>query len=97
MQLDTGAITINQENIHDILQRDADIIGHIHLSEPNLVPLGRGSANHVGISNALNSVLPHLIATIEMLETKSESSLVAIEEALNFVTRNYRHSAGEVV
>jgi sugar phosphate isomerase/epimerase len=72
MQLDTGAITINQEDIHTILQRDADIIGHIHLSEPNLLPLGRSTANHADIANALNTVLPQFVATIEMLETKNE-------------------------
>src|SRR5690606_18881336 len=78
MQLDTGAIAINQENIWEILERDADIIGHIHLSEPDLVPLGRNEVNHAEISHALHSTLPHKIATIEMLETKDESALTTI-------------------
>lgn len=95
MQLDTGAITINQENIGDILQRDADIIGHIHLSEPNLVPLGRSDANHVQVAKELHLVLPECIATIEMLEMQTEPSLAAIEEALAFVTHHYREPAGD--
>lgn len=96
MQLDTGAIAINQEDIWEIIERDADIIGHIHLSEPDLVPLGRSEVNHPEISRALHSTLSHKIATIEMLETKQEPSLTTIEEALAFTIRHYRQSAGVV-
>lgn len=97
MQLDTGAIAINQEDIRDILQRDADIIGHIHLSEPELVPPGRSAVNHADIARVLNNALPHHIVTIEMLRTQNEASLVAINEALAFVTHHYRSLPGAAV
>ncbi|QGH61291.1 hypothetical protein [Serratia proteamaculans] len=75
----------------------SDIIGHIHISEPNLIPLGRSATNHVGIASALNDALPHHTITIEMVETQNEAPLIAIGEALDFVTRHYRHSAEAAV
>ncbi|WP_240782936.1 TIM barrel protein [Escherichia sp. E1130] len=90
MQLDTGAIIINKENINDILQQDADIIGHIHLSEPDLAPLGCSGANHTHIANALYHALPNSIATIEMLDPQNKHSLSSIEDALDFAISHYR-------
>lgn len=90
MQLDTGAIIINKENINDILQQDADIIGHIHLSEPDLAPLGCSGANHTHFANALYHALPNSIATIEMLDPKNKHSLSSIEDALDFAISHYR-------
>jgi hypothetical protein len=40
MQLDTGAVTINEENAREVVTRYAHLIGHVHASEPNLVTLG---------------------------------------------------------
>lgn len=90
MQLDTGAIIINKENINDILQQNADIIGHIHLSEPELAPLGYSGANHTHIANALYHALPNSIATIEMLAPQNKHSLSSIEDALDFAISHYR-------
>lgn len=40
MQLDTGALTINGEDPSVILRDFAALIGHVHISEPDLLPLG---------------------------------------------------------
>ncbi|MFT4271260.1 MAG: TIM barrel protein [Pantoea sp.] len=97
MQLDTGAIAINDEDISAIVEHHRDIIGHIHLSEPNLIPLGRSNVDHMLVANALNRSLPDSVATIEMLKTQNESSLAAIEDALAFVTGHYRAVKGAAV
>lgn len=96
MQLDTGAVAINQESIHDIIQQNADIIGHIHLSEANLIPFGRSVVDHKAVTDALHRFLPQRVATIEMLMTQNEPPLVAIEEALAFAIRQYRPQTGAV-
>ncbi len=96
MQLDTGAIAINSENVEQILEGHQNYIGHVHLSEPNLVPLGRSQVHHQHVATQLNRLLPGRVATIEMLTPQNESALSAIEEALAFVTRHYRDAAGEV-
>jgi len=96
MQLDTGAIAINHENITQIIKGNEDIIGHIHLSEPDLIPLGRSQVNHIEVAAALNDLLPQRVATIEMLMTQNENALAAIDGALSFVTKHYRTSSGDV-
>lgn len=90
MQLDTGAITINGENPVTILQNYASLIGHVHASEPELVPLGDGGADHAALTTALRQQLPAHIVTIEMLATKNEPHLLAIERALGVAVKNYQ-------
>lgn len=95
MQLDTGAIAINHENVAQVISVNEDIIGHVHLSEPNLIPLGRSEVNHADVAAVLNRLLPQRIATIEMLVPKNENALTTIDESLSFVTKLYRNSLGD--
>ena len=90
MQLDTGTVTINQENITDIMGLHAGLIGHIHASEPDLVTLGTGGTNHASIAAAVASALPDHVITIEMLSPKDQSALTAIEQALQTTIKHYR-------
>lgn len=96
MQLDTGAIKINQESVAQVIEGYEEKIGHIHLSEPNLAPLGRSDVDHQQVAAQLNHLLPGHVATIEMLTPQGESSLSVIEQALLFVTRYYRDGAGDM-
>jgi sugar phosphate isomerase/epimerase len=89
MQFDTGALTINGENPAEILQDCANLIGHIHASEPNLLPLGDGGADHNKMAAALKQYLPNHVVAIEMLATKDESRLITIERSLMVATRHY--------
>jgi len=96
MQLDTGAIAINGEDVAQVISGNEDIIGHVHLSEPNLIPLGRSAVNHADVAAVLNRMLPQRIATIEMLVSKNENALMVIDESLKFVTEHYRKTPGDV-
>jgi sugar phosphate isomerase/epimerase len=89
MQFDTGALIINNENPVSVLQECASFIGHVHISEPNLVPLGDGNNDHINISNSLKQFLPNQLLTIEMLATKNESHELSIERAVNFAIKYY--------
>lgn len=82
MQFDVGALAINGEDAADVLARHADIVGHVHASEPGLVPLGDGGADHAAAAAALRHHLPHAVVSIEMVATANEPHLVAIERAL---------------
>lgn len=95
MQLDTGALTINGENVVDVLDNFLELIGHIHISEPDLVPIGDGKTDHRAISSALRKYLPSHIMTIEMVATRNESHLSSIERALQTVTSHYRLKESE--
>lgn len=97
MQFDTGALAINGEDPAAVLRDSAGLIGHIHASEPNLVPLGDGETDHSKMAKALLSFLPDHLVAIEMLATPHESHLVSIERALGVATHHYRsNDAGAI-
>lgn len=89
MQLDTGAIAMNGENAESVVARFAHLIGHIHASEPKLVPIGDGNADHSAIASILNRTLPDHIVSIEMVASNSEPHLQAIERAVDAAVRYY--------
>jgi len=94
MQLDTGAVTINEENARDIVTRYAHLIGHVHASEPNLVTLGEGGTNHRAVAEALTELLPQHVVSIEMLAPKSGSAIDAVRRAVGEAVRCYRSDGG---
>ena len=91
MQFDTGALAINGEDPFTVLQDCAALIGHIHASEPNLIPLGDGDTHHSTMMAAIAHYLPEHVVSIEMLATKNEPHLISIERALAVATQNSRH------
>lgn len=90
MQLDTGAITINCEDLTDICKYKL-LIGHVHASEPGLVTLGDGDANHCALGSVLRDWLPDSIVSIEMLPAKTGTNLSAVERAISVAVRHYRN------
>jgi sugar phosphate isomerase/epimerase len=90
MQLDTGALAINGEDAERVLERCAALIGHVHASEPDLVPLGDGRTDHAKVHGALIRHLPEHVVTIEMVATRNESHVASIERALRVAVGAYR-------
>lgn len=93
MQCDTGAMALQQEDPQQVLARHARLIGHVHLSEPDLLPLGDVPATavlHQATHQALQHHLPDAVCSIEMLATKNEPHLRSIERALKAAIRHYR-------
>jgi D-psicose/D-tagatose/L-ribulose 3-epimerase len=93
MQLDIGAITMNGEDVAAVAQHYAPLIGHVHASEPDLVPLGDGAGRHDIAGHAVRLALPDHIVTIEMIATRDEAHLAAMERALGVAVRHYRKAA----
>lgn len=90
MQFDTGALTINQEDPALVLEQSSALIGHVHASEPGLVPLGDGGCDHAAMHAALAAALPRQLVSIEMVATKTEPQLLSIERALKTAIASYR-------
>ena len=90
MQFDTGAMTLTAEDPHEFLRNHADLIGHIHASEPNLVPLGTGSCDHHSMAKAISTYAADKIVTIEMVAPKDQSPIKAISNALEIACKYYR-------
>ena len=93
LQLDTGALSINGEDPLHVVQQCAPLIGHIHASEPDLVPLGDGGVEHDRVAEVLEQYLPNKIVSIEMLATKDEPHEVSIKRALTVAIRGYRNNS----
>lgn len=90
MQLDTGAVTLNHESISQVLADYGTLIGHVHLSEPELAPLGDRGSDHGAFHAAIEAALPRHVLSIEMLATTTEPPLVSVERALAFANAHYR-------
>jgi D-psicose/D-tagatose/L-ribulose 3-epimerase len=93
LQLDTGALTIQRESASDVLAAHAALVGHVHLSEPDLLPLGDGGTDHAAAAAALRAALPAQVLSIEMLATRDEPHLSAIERALRVAQAHYAGAA----
>lgn len=90
LQFDTGTAAINGEQLEDVLARCAAWVGHVHLSEPDLLPLGDGGTDHARMNAALLQHLPGMARTVEMLATTAEPPLAAIDRALAAAVGYYR-------
>lgn len=90
MHLDTGALTINSEDPQQVIRDYADLIGHVHVSEPGLATLGDGKTDHVKVASALKRYLNSQIVSIEMLPAKRELHSMAVERALQVAIKYYR-------
>ena len=90
MQLDTGAIFLNKEPIKLVLDAAQPYIGHIHVSEPNLLTLGASGMDHEYFANHIKNECKLKLVTIEMLASKNVPNLLSIERALKLVTSIYR-------
>ncbi|WP_454907814.1 sugar phosphate isomerase/epimerase family protein [Variovorax gossypii] len=90
MQLDIGAVVINNENPEAVVAECASLIGHIHASEPDLAPLGSRGTDHRRMADVLREHLAESMVCIEMVATADESHLESIGRALKVAVENYR-------
>ncbi|QNA88519.1 sugar phosphate isomerase/epimerase [Massilia sp. Dwa41.01b] len=92
LQFDIGSVTANGEDAADLLVRYRELIGHVHISEPGLQPLGRSAADHAHLGALLRHALPpDMTVSIEMLTPATEDPVAAVRSALGLAVRHYRH------
>nr|WP_181716942.1 TIM barrel protein [Psychrobacter sp.]QJS05458.1 xylose isomerase [Psychrobacter sp.] len=90
MQLDIGAMNINEESPSDIIKIVAPLIHHIHISEPQLAPLNINNTYHRRAAEAIQTYLPNMPMTIEMLTTDTSTTLREIESSIQVVKNIYQ-------
>ena len=88
LQFDSGAFFINRESV-EIVGQVKDLIGHVHISEPNLSALGTADVEHQLLGRELNEFVPGLPRTIEVLTNRSENTLDDIVRSVNIAKCNY--------
>ncbi len=89
MQLDSGSLTLNNEEPFRILEDYGSMVEHIHVSEPDLLPIGDGGCDHTAFAEAVRRRLPDHIVSIEMRAAQNDASLSSVERALELVTNCY--------
>ncbi|WP_236169979.1 sugar phosphate isomerase/epimerase family protein [Pseudomonas parasichuanensis] len=89
MQFDTGALAINGEDPLAVLADCAELIGHVHASEPQLLPLGDGATPHADMAVAIARYLPEHIVTVEMVATAGEAHGQSVARALGIARQHY--------
>lgn len=77
MQLDTGTVITNSED-SALFSEVKDAVGHVHLSEPGLLPLSLAPAEHDSVFRSAAGIAPGTV-TIEML-TKGQGSTAELVE-----------------
>jgi D-psicose/D-tagatose/L-ribulose 3-epimerase len=93
LQLDTGTIFINDEDpgiIHEVEHR----IGHFHISEPSLVPLGTTGVDHLAVATALQGSTYTRWISIEMRAVDDWRG--AVRQAHHLVHSIYREEVGAI-
>ena len=89
LQLDLGSININKENIEKIITFEKDLIGFVHISEPNLMPIGTTGSDHKMYSDVIKKLDINSVISIEMLTSNNNQSINSIKNAILFVKNNY--------
>ena len=95
MQFDSGSLEINGELNFLTVERVWPMIGHVHLSAPNLVPLQLDPSTVNNATNLLRQIGCEKGVTVEMLPDKSFSVLEQIQSAADYVISGFADRLGE--
>lgn len=93
LQIDVGAMALNDEPVAKTIARYAALAGHVHASEPMLATLGDGSSRHEEAAIALSKARPDLVVTVEMAASKTEPHGSAVRRAVALAQRIYGDAA----
>lgn len=93
MQLDVGAMFINNEQPDVIIPKVYHLVGHVHISEPQLASININNEYHQMVAPLLQQYLPEKDITIEMLTSSEKVSLTEIEQSIKFVQNVYSKKA----
>lgn len=88
LQLDTGAIAMNDEPVTETVAEAASWIGHVHASEPKLAVLDN-AALHAEVARALRAARPELGVTIEMAPDTQLAPMEQVARALDVAQSAY--------
>ncbi|MCW8327455.1 sugar phosphate isomerase/epimerase [Photobacterium sp. SDRW27] len=90
MQLDVGAMYINNEDPNIIIPDVCNLVGHIHISEPQLSAINAHNEYHHKVAPLLSQFLPEKDITIEMLTSSETQSSHEINNSIEFVIQTYK-------
>jgi D-psicose/D-tagatose/L-ribulose 3-epimerase len=82
LQLDAGAAACAGEDVDLLLREHGELVGHVHLSRPNLVPLEKDDDILAVFAHAVQGHLPGIPVTIETLPSASADNLASLAQSI---------------
>jgi len=84
LHVDAGTLSINHEDANLMISAYRDLVGYIHICEPDLLPIATRNPIHSELAIALSQWLPHMPLSIEMkaIPIAGLSSIVSAVRAL---------------
>jgi len=89
LHLDSGIMTMNEEDPEEWIPAGAELLEHFHCSEPQLAVIGTGGVDHARFSAALHSIGYEGWVAIEMRSGWSESNVDSVNFALEHASKHY--------
>jgi D-psicose/D-tagatose/L-ribulose 3-epimerase len=89
LHLDSGALTVNQEDYEEAITQGFQLMKHFHISERNLLPIGTTEVDHAKIAAILRKLHYKRWVSIEMLPGNSMQYADQVEAALKMVKTAY--------
>jgi len=86
--LDTGEMAMNSEKLPDVILDHADLIGSVHVSEPDLGDFSNPWPGHLAAASALRSVGYNGILSLEM--KRPSDGLAGVRRAAEFLLSTYQ-------
>jgi D-psicose/D-tagatose/L-ribulose 3-epimerase len=87
LHLDTACTLLAGDNPVAAVAQVADILAHVHVSEPDLGPFSSPRTDHLAVGDALRAVAYNGWCSVEMRRTST--ALVSIQEAAQLAARCY--------
>lgn len=88
LNLDTAVLHCEAADIQRVVYACADLIGHVHVSEPQLMNFANPLVNHQTVANALKSIDYAGCVAIEMSAEKGREA-INLSQALEYVKSAY--------
>ena len=89
LQLDTGSLALTGETDDRTIERAFEFIGHVHVSEPHLAPVGAATVDHQPIAAALKRLGYGGWVSLEMRSRARPSNAETLDAALGHVAGLY--------
>lgn len=93
VQLDTVTVHEAGEDMETLLAGHAGLIGHVHVCERDLLPIGDGDVPHARMADAIRRHLPSQVLCLEMLTPAGESTTAALTRAIAVARQHYGQQA----
>jgi sugar phosphate isomerase/epimerase len=89
LHLDSGAMTVNQENVEIVFKRVEEVLEHIHISEDFLGEIGTGRVDHKLFSKMIHKINYSKWLVVEMRTLNNSNNIQQIVRVLEFMKRIY--------